>query len=119
MDSALENGVELYLAFGEQSVFIVFTQTQGKLNEQLRIVLKENAALQKQLIKLERQYLKSMMKHSPITQIKGGRKCQLETHTSEYFAVCLTHTLCVFRGSDRSGGAEERGRGAEGESAGG
>uniref|UniRef100_A0A3Q0S485 Centrosomal protein of 72 kDa n=1 Tax=Amphilophus citrinellus TaxID=61819 RepID=A0A3Q0S485_AMPCI len=44
----------------------------GKLNEQLRIVLEENVALQKQLIKLERQYLKSMMKSSPITQIRGG-----------------------------------------------
>lgn len=46
--------------------------TQGKLNEQLRVVLEENVALQKQLIKLERQYLKSMMKSSPVTQIRGG-----------------------------------------------
>ncbi|CAK6960577.1 centrosomal protein of 72 kDa [Scomber scombrus] len=45
----------------------------GKLNEQLRIVLGENVALQKQLIKLERQYLKSMMKSSPITQIKEAQ----------------------------------------------
>ncbi|XP_040899577.1 centrosomal protein of 72 kDa isoform X1 [Toxotes jaculatrix] len=45
----------------------------GKLNEQLRIVLEENVALQKQLIKLERQYLKSMMKSSPITQIKEAQ----------------------------------------------
>ncbi|XP_028986347.1 centrosomal protein of 72 kDa isoform X2 [Betta splendens] len=45
----------------------------GKLNEQLRIVLEENVALQKQLIKLERQYLRSMMKSSPITQIKEAQ----------------------------------------------
>ncbi|XP_051262562.1 centrosomal protein of 72 kDa [Dicentrarchus labrax] len=45
----------------------------GKLNEQLRIVLEENVSLQKQLIKLERQYLKSMMKSSPITQIKEAQ----------------------------------------------
>ncbi|KAM6936685.1 centrosomal protein of 72 kDa [Lycodopsis pacificus] len=45
----------------------------GKLNEQLRIVLGENVALQKQLIKLERQYLKSMMKSSPVTQIKEAQ----------------------------------------------
>ncbi|XP_060937433.1 centrosomal protein of 72 kDa isoform X1 [Limanda limanda] len=45
----------------------------GKLNEQLRIVLEENVALQKQLIKLERQYLKSMMKSSPVTQIKEAQ----------------------------------------------
>ncbi|XP_078109210.1 centrosomal protein of 72 kDa isoform X6 [Sander vitreus] len=51
----------------------VFTRTQGKLNEQLRIVLEENVALQKQLIKLERQYLKTMMKSSPITQIKEAQ----------------------------------------------
>uniref|UniRef100_A0A3B4YAZ0 Centrosomal protein of 72 kDa n=1 Tax=Seriola lalandi dorsalis TaxID=1841481 RepID=A0A3B4YAZ0_SERLL len=55
----------------------------GKLNEQLRIVLEENVALQKQLIKLERQYLKSMMKSSPITQIKGGCKCQSLVATNE------------------------------------
>ncbi|KAF7669474.1 hypothetical protein LDENG_00186270 [Lucifuga dentata] len=45
----------------------------GKLNEQLRIVLEDNVALQKQLIKLERQYLKSMMKSSPVTQIKEAQ----------------------------------------------
>ncbi|XP_029136005.1 centrosomal protein of 72 kDa [Labrus bergylta] len=45
----------------------------GKLNEQLRIVLEENVSLQKQLIKLERQYLKSMMKSSPMTQIKEAQ----------------------------------------------
>nr|XP_040021156.1 centrosomal protein of 72 kDa isoform X4 [Gasterosteus aculeatus aculeatus] len=45
----------------------------GKLNEQLKIVLEENVALQKQLIKLERQYLKSMMRSSPITQIKAAQ----------------------------------------------
>ncbi|AWO96694.1 putative centrosomal protein of 72 kDa-like isoform 2 [Scophthalmus maximus] len=45
----------------------------GKLNQQVRIVLEENVALQKQLIKLERQYLKSMMKSSPITQIKEAQ----------------------------------------------
>ncbi|XP_014326346.1 centrosomal protein of 72 kDa [Xiphophorus maculatus] len=45
----------------------------GKLNEQLRIVLEENVALQKQLIKLERQYLKSMMKSSPVTQIREAQ----------------------------------------------
>ncbi|KAM6909670.1 centrosomal protein of 72 kDa [Xenentodon cancila] len=45
----------------------------GKLNEQLRIVLEENVALQKQLIKLERQYLRSVMKSSPITQIREAQ----------------------------------------------
>ncbi|XP_026149372.1 centrosomal protein of 72 kDa isoform X3 [Mastacembelus armatus] len=45
----------------------------GKLNEQLRIVLEENVALQKQLIRLERQYLKSMMKSSPNSQIKEAQ----------------------------------------------
>ncbi|KAF3839829.1 hypothetical protein F7725_018546 [Dissostichus mawsoni] len=45
----------------------------AKLNEQLRIVLEENVGLQKQLIKLERQYLKSMMKSSPISQIKEAQ----------------------------------------------
>ncbi|XP_028280727.1 centrosomal protein of 72 kDa [Parambassis ranga] len=45
----------------------------GKLNEQLRIVLEENVGLQKQLIKLERQYLKSMMKSSPISQIREAQ----------------------------------------------
>ncbi|KAM8869838.1 centrosomal protein of 72 kDa isoform 2-T2 [Spinachia spinachia] len=45
----------------------------GKLNEQLKIVLEENVALQKQLFKLERQYLKSMMRSSPITQIKAAQ----------------------------------------------
>ncbi|KAG7242090.1 hypothetical protein INR49_024136 [Caranx melampygus] len=45
----------------------------GKLNMQLRTVLEENVALQKQLIKLERQYLKSMMKSSPISQIKEAQ----------------------------------------------
>ncbi|XP_034730704.1 centrosomal protein of 72 kDa isoform X2 [Etheostoma cragini] len=45
----------------------------AKLNEQLRIVLEENVALQKQLIKLERQYLKTMLKSSPITQIKEAQ----------------------------------------------
>lgn len=49
----------------------MFFLIKGKLNEQLRIVLEENIVLQKRLIKLERQYLKSMMKSSPITQIKG------------------------------------------------
>uniref|UniRef100_A0A3B4ADU5 Centrosomal protein of 72 kDa n=1 Tax=Periophthalmus magnuspinnatus TaxID=409849 RepID=A0A3B4ADU5_9GOBI len=43
----------------------------GKLNEQLRIVLEENVSLQRQLIKLEKQYLKSMIKTSPRTQIQG------------------------------------------------
>ncbi|XP_047217518.1 centrosomal protein of 72 kDa isoform X2 [Girardinichthys multiradiatus] len=45
----------------------------SKLNEQLRIVLEENVTLQKQLIKLERQYLKSMMKSSPVTQIREAQ----------------------------------------------
>lgn len=45
----------------------------GTLNEQLRIVLEENVALQKQLIKLERQYLKSLMKSSPISQIREAQ----------------------------------------------
>ncbi|XP_056142996.1 centrosomal protein of 72 kDa [Lampris incognitus] len=43
------------------------------LNEQLRIVLKENVALQRQQIKLEQQYLKSVMNNSPITQIKEAQ----------------------------------------------
>ncbi|XP_029928001.1 centrosomal protein of 72 kDa isoform X3 [Myripristis murdjan] len=47
--------------------------TVGKLNEQLRIVLEENVTLQKQLIKLEQQYLKSMMKTSPMAQIKEAQ----------------------------------------------
>ena len=67
-------------SFEKHTVFIVFTSSQGKQNEQLRIVLEENVALQKQLIKLERQYLKSMMKSSPMTQIKGGCKSQWEIH---------------------------------------
>uniref|UniRef100_A0A672Z5A2 Centrosomal protein of 72 kDa n=1 Tax=Sphaeramia orbicularis TaxID=375764 RepID=A0A672Z5A2_9TELE len=58
----------------------------GKLNEQLRIVLEENVSLQKQLIKLERQYLKSMMKSSPITQIKG----------EPIFFVYLCYLICAF-----------------------
>lgn len=75
-------------------------------------------ALQKQLIKLERQYLKSMMKSSPISQIKGG--CMPETLISTFLLFSLqTLILCLLRGSDRSGGAEERDRRAEGESAGG
>ncbi|KAG7474435.1 hypothetical protein JOB18_008681 [Solea senegalensis] len=45
----------------------------GKLNEQLRTVLEENVALQKQLIKLERKYLKSMTKSSPMSQIKDAQ----------------------------------------------
>lgn len=82
----------------ELAVIPVFlTQTQGKLNEQLRIVLEENVALQKQLIKLERQYLKSMMKSSPITQIKGGCKCKWEKHF-EWIFCWLPYkilTLCA------------------------
>ncbi|XP_024122837.1 centrosomal protein of 72 kDa isoform X3 [Oryzias melastigma] len=46
---------------------------EGKLNEQLRIVLEENVTLQKQLIKLERQYLKSMIRSSPMTQIREAQ----------------------------------------------
>ncbi|XP_056299793.1 centrosomal protein of 72 kDa isoform X2 [Pseudoliparis swirei] len=45
----------------------------GKDNEKLRIVLEENVALQKRLIKLEGHYLKSRMKSSPITQIKEAQ----------------------------------------------
>ncbi|XP_026040312.1 centrosomal protein of 72 kDa isoform X3 [Astatotilapia calliptera] len=45
----------------------------GKLNEQLRVVLEENVALQKQLIKLERHYLKSMMKSSHVSQIREAQ----------------------------------------------
>ncbi|XP_029958390.1 centrosomal protein of 72 kDa [Salarias fasciatus] len=45
----------------------------GRLNEQLRVVLEENVDLQKQLIKLERQYLRSMMKSSPISQIREAQ----------------------------------------------
>uniref|UniRef100_A0A3P9KX92 Centrosomal protein 72 n=1 Tax=Oryzias latipes TaxID=8090 RepID=A0A3P9KX92_ORYLA len=48
-------------------------RTEGKLNEQLRIVLEENVTLQKQLIKLERQYLKSMIRSSPMTQIREAQ----------------------------------------------
>ncbi|KAJ0066064.1 hypothetical protein NL108_001295, partial [Boleophthalmus pectinirostris] len=44
--------------------------TVGKLNEQLRIVLEENVSLQRQLIKFEKQYLKSMIKTSPHAQIQ-------------------------------------------------
>lgn len=95
----------------------MFTRAQGKLNEQLRIVLEENVALQKQLIKLERQYLKSMMKSSPISQIRGGCECQQHVHMGITLVLCHTLCLLILRGSDRSGGAEERNRGAEGESA--
>lgn len=56
----------------------MFTLTQGKLNEQLRVVLEENVALQKQLIKLEHQYLKSMMKSSHVSQIRGGCTCHCD-----------------------------------------
>lgn len=45
----------------------------GNLQEQLRVVLEENVGLQKQLIKLEQQYLKSLMKVSPIAQIKEAQ----------------------------------------------
>lgn len=62
---------QLHRISRQLSTLCVCNPTQGKLNEQLRIVLGENVALQKQLIKLERHYLKSMMKSSPITQIKG------------------------------------------------
>uniref|UniRef100_A0A8C6SXV2 Centrosomal protein of 72 kDa n=1 Tax=Neogobius melanostomus TaxID=47308 RepID=A0A8C6SXV2_9GOBI len=47
--------------------------TVGKLNEQLRIVLEENVSLQKQLIKVEKQYLKSMIRSSPRTQIQEAQ----------------------------------------------
>uniref|UniRef100_A0A672J4J4 Centrosomal protein 72 n=1 Tax=Salarias fasciatus TaxID=181472 RepID=A0A672J4J4_SALFA len=50
-------------------------RSAGRLNEQLRVVLEENVDLQKQLIKLERQYLRSMMKSSPISQIRGESVC--------------------------------------------
>lgn len=90
--------------FDKDTVFIVLFSLKGKLNEQLRIVLEENIVLQKRLIKLERQYLKSMMKSSPITRIKGVCKCQRETHMNEHRAVFLLncHTLClhILRGSD-------------------
>ncbi|XP_041707976.1 centrosomal protein of 72 kDa isoform X2 [Coregonus clupeaformis] len=39
------------------------------VNEQLRILLDDNISLQKQMIKLEQQYLNSMMKSSPNTEI--------------------------------------------------
>lgn len=68
----------------------MFIQTQGKLNEQLRIVLEENVGLQKQLIKLERQYLKSMMKSSPISQIRGGCECHTYKNTT-----CCSPTNCL------------------------
>uniref|UniRef100_A0A3B5N099 Centrosomal protein 72 n=1 Tax=Xiphophorus couchianus TaxID=32473 RepID=A0A3B5N099_9TELE len=66
---------------------------QGKLNEQLRIVLEENVALQKQLIKLERQYLKSMMKSSPVTQIRGGEP---ENTVAKLGSVCVICCLCLY-----------------------
>uniref|UniRef100_A0A8C2Z641 Centrosomal protein 72 n=1 Tax=Cyclopterus lumpus TaxID=8103 RepID=A0A8C2Z641_CYCLU len=50
----------------------------GKLKEKLRIVLDENVALHKRLIELEGHYLKSRIKGSPITQIKGECECQWE-----------------------------------------
>ncbi|XP_037310939.2 centrosomal protein of 72 kDa isoform X2 [Pungitius pungitius] len=59
--------------FGRAHCIYCIFSSQGKLNEQLKIVLEENVALQKQLIKLERQYLKSMMRSSPITQIKAAQ----------------------------------------------
>lgn len=66
-------------SFDELTVFIVFTLTQGRLNEQLRIVSEENVSLQKQL-KLERLCLQSMMRSLPVTQIKGGCKCLWDTY---------------------------------------
>lgn len=66
-------------SFDELTVFIVCTLTQGRLNEQLRIVSEENVSLQKQL-KLERLCLQSMMRSSPVTQIKGGCKCLWDTY---------------------------------------
>ncbi|CAL8341888.1 unnamed protein product [Gadus morhua 'NCC'] len=51
-------------------------ETQGAVagfQEQLRLVLEENVGLQKQLIRLEQQYLKSLMKISPIDQIKEAQ----------------------------------------------
>ncbi|XP_067094526.1 centrosomal protein of 72 kDa isoform X2 [Osmerus mordax] len=42
----------------------------NNLNEHLKLVLEENVSLQKQLIKLEQQYLNSMMKSSRNTDLK-------------------------------------------------
>ena len=54
----------------------------------------ENVALQKQLIKLERQNLKAMMKSSPMSQFKGVCEYHNEIHVNIYlFSFCLTHTL--------------------------
>ncbi|CAL1611260.1 unnamed protein product [Knipowitschia caucasica] len=47
--------------------------TVGKLNEQLRMVLEENVSLQRQLIKLEKQYLKSMIRSSPRAQFQEAQ----------------------------------------------
>uniref|UniRef100_A0A8C7XB05 Centrosomal protein 72 n=1 Tax=Oryzias sinensis TaxID=183150 RepID=A0A8C7XB05_9TELE len=63
-------------------------RAEGKLNEQLRIVLEENVTLQKQLIKLERQYLKSMIRSSPMTQIRGGWKQRCFCTARSFFCLC-------------------------------
>lgn len=86
MGSALEN-FELEMA--RCCIYCLHSVAQGKLNEQLKIVLEENVALQKQLIKLERQYLKSMMKSSPLAQIKGGYKSLWKTDQGALHVLCF------------------------------
>lgn len=91
VDSAVGKQCWLLHSSDELAVIVVFILTQGRLNEQLRIVLEENVSLQKQLIKLERQYLKSMMKSSPITQIKGG--CKRLRETRDWIFSCFPYKL--------------------------
>uniref|UniRef100_A0A3P9QAZ5 Centrosomal protein 72 n=1 Tax=Poecilia reticulata TaxID=8081 RepID=A0A3P9QAZ5_POERE len=92
----------LFLAAAAQAVFKKAVDKltlliQGKLNEQLRIVLEENVALQKQLIKLERQYLKSMMKSSPVTQIRGGVPISDPWNTvAKLGSFCVICCLCLY-----------------------
>jgi len=93
VDSARENNADLQVALmvWKRSLYLLSFLTQGKDNEKLRIVLEENVALQKRLIKLEGHYLKSRMKSSPITQIKGECECQWEN------VQCLAVSpLCFF-----------------------
>ncbi|XP_028325820.1 centrosomal protein of 72 kDa isoform X2 [Gouania willdenowi] len=49
-------------------------QAVGELNKQLQAVLEENVALQKQLIDLERQSLRSLMISSPSAQIREAQR---------------------------------------------
>ncbi|KAG7276039.1 hypothetical protein CRUP_004436 [Coryphaenoides rupestris] len=77
--AALRQGAELREEEHRAEVLALSSQVDeahvavGNLQEQLRVVLEENVGLQKQLIKLEQQYLKSLMKVSPIAQIKEAQ----------------------------------------------